>query len=198
MLTNFDKYLKIMNPHTTKLVDDLKKLGQVSLEYNNLAPDLFATLRNLETSAHTVIEKRAGFDQLLTSGSSTSAILQSFLSDNQQRLIAVTGQSVKVYGLLQKYSPEFKCLLVGINHLQSLANTAIYDNQIHLSATVDSSNIGKYKTQSPRYGGPEVPRLSPAAARTASDCPTTCIRRRRTRTRRSAGLPDPGRLLLPE
>jgi virulence factor Mce-like protein len=159
VLTNFDKYLKIMNPQTTQLVDDIKKLGQVSLEYNNLAPDLFATLRNLETSARTVVQKRTEFDQLLTSGSATSAILQSFLSDNRDRLIAVSGQTVKIYGLLQQYSPEFKCLLIGITKLNDLANQAIYNHEIHLSATVDTSNIGPYKLKSPRNGQPEVPHL---------------------------------------
>ena len=159
VLTHFDQYLKIMNPNTAKLVDDIKKLGQVSLEYNNLAPDLFATLRNLETSAHTVIQKRTQFDQLLTSGAGTAGILQSFLNDNERRIIAVTGQTVKIYGLLDQYSPEFRCLLIGISNLNDLANTAIYDHQIHLSATVDYTNLGPYKLKSPRDGQPETPRL---------------------------------------
>ena len=193
VLTNFDKYLKIINPSTSKLVDDLKKLGQVSLEYNNLAPDLFATLRNLETSAHTIIEKRNQFDQLLTSGTSTSGILQSFLSDNEQRLIAVTGQTVKIYSLLGEYSPEFRCLLIGISNLNDLANQAIYDNQIHLSATVDTSNLGPYKKNSPRNGGPEVPRLITGKGPhcfglPGNPQPTDC----------PGPLPDPARLLLPQ
>ena len=59
-LVNFDQYLKVINPHTKKIVDDLGKLGQVSHEYNNVAPDIFATLENLETSAtHGIAEKRA-------------------------------------------------------------------------------------------------------------------------------------------
>lgn len=145
VLTNFDHYLQIMNPHTAQLVADLKKLGQVALEYNGVAPDIFATLRNLETSARTVVDKRQALDNLLTGGSMTSGVLQTFLDENEQRLISVTGQTVKIYKLLDEYSPEFSCLLKGVNKLQTLANQAIYDHKIHLSATVDYSNIGKYK-----------------------------------------------------
>jgi hypothetical protein len=144
-LVNFDSYLKAINPHTQQLVDDLGKLGEVSLEYNNLAPDLLAALKNLQTSAKTVVEKRAALDNLLTAGNGAAGILTSFLSDNEQRLIAITGQTDKIYSLLAQYSPEFTCLLAGVNHLYDLAHAAIYDNQIHLSATVDNSNLGPYK-----------------------------------------------------
>jgi virulence factor Mce-like protein len=144
-LVNFDSYLKALNPHTQQLVDDLGKLGEVSLEYNNLAPDILAALQNLQTSAKTVVEKRAALDNLLTAGNGAAGVLTSFLSANEQRLIAITGQTDKIYSLLAEYSPEFTCLLAGVNHLYDLAHSAIYDNQIHLSATVDNSNLGPYK-----------------------------------------------------
>ncbi|HEV7203613.1 MAG TPA: MCE family protein [Jatrophihabitans sp.] len=150
-LVNFDKYLKVINPHTTKLVDDLKKLGEVALEYNGLAPDLLASLQNLQTSARTIIDRRAALDNLLTTGSNSALLIRDFLSENQSRLIAVTGQSDKIYGLLAQYSPEYSCLLTGINKLVTLANQAIYDHAIHLSATADTSNPGAYKPgQQPR------------------------------------------------
>ena len=57
----------------------------------------------------------------------------------------VTGQTNKIYPLLNQYSPEFSCLFQGINHLYTLAGQAIYNNQIHLSATVDNQNLGPYK-----------------------------------------------------
>ncbi|WP_375480841.1 MCE family protein [uncultured Jatrophihabitans sp.] len=150
-LVTFDKYLKVMNPHTKQFVDDLKQLGKVSLEYNDAAPDLLATLQNLETSARTVVAKQAGFDSLLVTGSDTSNVLRGFLADNEQRIIAVSGQTSKIFSLLDEYSPEFTCLFSGINKLYSLAGNAIYNNQIHLTFTVDNNNQGAYKPgQEPR------------------------------------------------
>ena len=144
-LVNSDRYLKIINPHTKQLVDDLKKLGQVADEYNGLAQDIFASLQNLQTSARTVIERRAALDSLLTSGTKSANELESFLAENQDRLIQVTGQTAKIYPLLEEYSPEFVCLAQGINKLANLANQAIYDNQIHLTITADNTSMGKYK-----------------------------------------------------
>jgi len=144
-LVNFDRYLKIINPHTKRLVDDLSKLGQVSLEYNSLAPDIFGTLQNLETSARTIIQRRSALNNLLVDGTDASTVLQGFLNDNDERIIRVTGQTDAVYGLLDQYSPEFTCLFAGINNLFKLESTAIYDNRIHLGVILNANNLGGYK-----------------------------------------------------
>jgi phospholipid/cholesterol/gamma-HCH transport system substrate-binding protein len=144
-LVNFDRYLKELNPHTTQLVDDLDKLGKVSLEYNNLAPDIFSTLENLQTSAKTIVERRTALDSILVSGTDTAKVLQGFLDDNEQRIIAISGQTNKVYALLDQYSPEFSCLFAGINNLYDLAGKAIYENRIHLTVTLNNNNLGAYK-----------------------------------------------------
>jgi virulence factor Mce-like protein len=144
-LVNFDRYLKQINPHTKQLVDDLSKLGRVSLEYNALAPDIFATLQNLQTSAKTIVQRRAGLHSLLVDGTDASSVLSGFLNDNEQRLIAVTGQTTKVYNLLNRYSPEYGCLFAGVNQLADLADKAIYDHRIHLAVTMNANNLGPYK-----------------------------------------------------
>lgn len=150
-LVNADQYLSGLNPYTKELVDDLKKLGQVALEYDNVAPALFDSLSNLQTTVKTVVEKRRGIDELFTTGASTATVLRGFLADNRSRLIATVGQTAKIYPLLAEYSPEFPCLFSGVNKLANGLNKAIYDNAIHLSATVDVTNQGKYTPgQQPR------------------------------------------------
>jgi phospholipid/cholesterol/gamma-HCH transport system substrate-binding protein len=144
-LVNFDRYLKQINPHTKQLVDDLDKLGRVSLEYNNLAPDIFATLDNLQTSAKTIVERQKGLDSLLVNGSNTANVLNGFLDENEQRLISVTGQTNKVYALLNAFSPEYTCLFAGINNLYTGTSNAIYDHRIHLSVTLNANNLGAYR-----------------------------------------------------
>jgi virulence factor Mce-like protein len=144
-LVNFDQYLKEINPHTKRLVDDFSKLGQVSLEYNALAPDIFATLQNLQTSARTIVERRAGLHSLLVDGTDASSVLSGFLNDNEQRLIAVTGQTSKVYNLLNEFSPEYGCLFAGVNQLADLADKMIYNHRIHLAVTMNANNLGPYK-----------------------------------------------------
>lgn len=144
-LVHFDQYLKILNPNTTQMVDDFHKLGQVALEYNGLAPDIFSSLKNLQVSAKTVIERRQAFDSLLRTGADNANVLSSFLAANRQRLIDITGQTDKIYGLMARYSSEFPCLLGGIVTLDNLENQAIYNHEVHLQLTLDMSSIGAYR-----------------------------------------------------
>jgi virulence factor Mce-like protein len=155
-LVNFDRYLKIINPHTRQLVDDLSKLGQVALEYNALAPDIFSTLQNLETSAQTIIQRRVALDNLLATGTNASSVLQGFLNDNEQRIIRVTGQTTAVYGMLNRYSPEFSCLFAGINNLYNMESTAIYDHRIHLGVILNANNLGPYKNNGAVNDTPKI------------------------------------------
>ena len=148
-LVTMDRYLKAANPYTKSLVDDLKKLGQVALTYNQAAPDLRDTLDNLLTSARTVIEKKVQLDRLLNSVTDTSGVLQSFLSDNEQRLIRITGQTDKIYRVLNTYAPEYTCLLAGLVKLNNLTSASVVNNQIQLGAQLDTTNLGSY---SAKYG----------------------------------------------
>jgi phospholipid/cholesterol/gamma-HCH transport system substrate-binding protein len=144
-LVGLDSYLKQLNPHTPALVADLKKLGQVAIEYNGVTPDIAATLNNLQTSVKTVVDKKQRLDELLKSVTSTSTIVKSFLADNEQNLITVVGTTDKVYKLLAEYSPEFTCLFAGLNVVADRANGAIKNNQIQLSVQLDLTTLGKYK-----------------------------------------------------
>jgi phospholipid/cholesterol/gamma-HCH transport system substrate-binding protein len=152
-LVAFDSYLKHLNAdaapgtsYVTQLVGDLKKLGQVSLNLNQQAPDLLAMLDNLQTSAKTLIEKQAALDTLLTTATSTSGILDSFLSNNRQRLITVVDTTDKVYRLLNKYTPEYSCMLSGLVELNRRAENIIVNGAMQLSAQiyVEPANYGKY------------------------------------------------------
>jgi phospholipid/cholesterol/gamma-HCH transport system substrate-binding protein len=151
-LVGIDKYLKELNTdvtpgttYTRQLVEDLKKLGQVALVYNDAAPDIVAMLDNLQTSVQTVLAKKAQLDNLLTTATDTSGVVKSFLNDNEQRLITLLGTTNKVYALLDEYSPEFTCLFAGMNNLQVLANGTIQDHAIQLSVVMDNTSMGKYK-----------------------------------------------------
>jgi phospholipid/cholesterol/gamma-HCH transport system substrate-binding protein len=130
-----------------QLVDDLKKLGQVAVQFNDSAPDIIATLDNLQTSAKTLIAKRAALDNLLTTATNTSNIVSSFLAENEQRIITLTGTTDKVYNLLNRYSPEFGCLFAGLNELNTRATNSIVNNQIQLSVqlNIEPPNLGPYK-----------------------------------------------------
>jgi virulence factor Mce-like protein len=144
-LVNFDKYLKVMNPHTAQLVKDLKNLGNVALEYNNVLPDVYSTLQNFQTGVRTIVQKQAGLKALLVNGADTSNVLRGFLADNEQRIIGVSDTNNKILPLLNEYSPEYSCLFNGINYLYNYSKKIIYNHQVHLGITFDNTNQGPYK-----------------------------------------------------
>ncbi|MDT4945347.1 MAG: phospholipid/cholesterol/gamma-HCH transport system substrate-binding protein [Pseudonocardiales bacterium] len=189
-LVAMDSYLKQLNAiaspgktYVSMMVDDLKKLGDVSEEFNNVAPDLVGMLNNMQTSARTVINKQAALDSILTTANSTSNIISSFLNDNEQRLITVVQTSAKVYSLLNAYTPEYSCMLTALNELGTRAKAGIRNNQIQLSAQlfVANSKDGAYfPGNEPKYvtglgpncfgmPNPQVPFKSPSNFRCVND-----------------------------
>jgi virulence factor Mce-like protein len=152
-LVELDDYLKQMNSdaspgttYTDKLVADLDQLGKVSTEYNGVLPDVIDTLKNLDFTARTVVDKQAALATVLDTATKASDVLGDFLANNKERLISVAGSTSKVFGLLDEYSPEFGCVIRGLNTLQGRAAGAIAGGQIHLSAVLDAvpANHGKY------------------------------------------------------
>jgi phospholipid/cholesterol/gamma-HCH transport system substrate-binding protein len=182
-LKNMDAYLRQFNPAIPKLVDDLKNLGNLSDELVKATPDLIATLDNFQTGARTVIDKKAALDQILTQADATSNLFNSFLQENQSRLITIVSTSDSIYRLLNQYSPEYGCMLEGLSKYFDRANKGITHHQIQLSAQLylATPNYGAYTpANKPFYltgvgpnclgiPNPQVPFVVPGPLRCVSD-----------------------------
>jgi hypothetical protein len=151
-LVQLDAYLTKLNPHAAQLVHDVEALGRVADEYDTAAPDLFATVDNLQTSARTVIARQRSLSDLLGTATDTSDVIRGFLAANEQRLIVLTGSTAKVYALLARYSPEATCLLAALSKLSDATSGIFKDGQMQLSIVLDDTGMGKYKPgEQPRY-----------------------------------------------
>jgi phospholipid/cholesterol/gamma-HCH transport system substrate-binding protein len=183
VFVNMDNYLKQFNPQVPQLLGDLNQLAQVATEYNDAAPAILDTFNNLLTGARTVIAKQDAINTVLTTANSTSNIFNSFLADNESRLITIVETTDKVYNLLDEYSPSFTCMLSALTKLDKLESDSIVNNQIQLSAQVVAPVPGfsQYKPgEEPRiitgYGpncfglpNPQVPFKVPGAYRCIND-----------------------------
>jgi|KBSSwiStaDraftv2_1062776.scaffolds.fasta_scaffold01539_22 virulence factor Mce-like protein len=153
-LVNIDQYLKALNAdsgvagggtYVDLLISDLKKLGEVANTYVDAAPDIFATLDNLQTSVKTLVEKKAQLENLLHTASDTSGVLKGFLANNEQNLIRLLGSTNKVYALLAEYSPAFACTFEGMADIATKLEKIMSPKGIALSVVVDNRNLGGYK-----------------------------------------------------
>ncbi|MGI8667602.1 MAG: MCE family protein [Jatrophihabitans sp.] len=144
-LASLNNYLQKLNPKVPELVDDLDKLGKVALLYNDAAPDLLASLNNLQTTANTITRRPQALDQLLTSATAASNELDGFLNVNGDYLIQVSASSATILQLLAHYSPEYPCLAQGLATLEPRLEQAFGGGQPGLHITLELiKSQGKY------------------------------------------------------
>jgi phospholipid/cholesterol/gamma-HCH transport system substrate-binding protein len=113
-LVTLDGYLKNMNPQIPALIDDVKLLATVTDTYADVVPALAATLRNTVKTGHTLVSKEQKLRSFLIDVASFSDTAKAFLDANGDNIIRLGQLSEPILGLLERYSPEFPCLLEGI------------------------------------------------------------------------------------
>ncbi len=113
-LVDLDSYLTDMNQHLPTLQEDLRLLASVAETYNVAAPDLVATLGNLTVTSGTITEKKAQFATLFGDVTDLSNLTSDILETNEVNAIKTTSMSRPVLALMDKYSPEYDCLLRGV------------------------------------------------------------------------------------
>ncbi len=113
-LENLDSYLTDINEHLPTLQEDLRLLASVANTYDVAAPDLVTTLGNLTVTSGTITEKQAELATLFSDVTDVSTLSSEILETNEVNAIRAASGSRPILALLDKYSPEYNCLLRGI------------------------------------------------------------------------------------
>ena len=171
-LAAFNRYLLSFNPKVPTLADDLDKLGRVASLYDDAAPDLLASLNNLQTTNQTITRRPQALDQLLTAATSTSKEFDGFLNADGDYLIQLAASSSQILRVLADFSPEYPCLAQGLAGLEPRLEDTFGGKQPGLHITLEFiKSRDKYMPGSePRlidsnqphcYGLPNPPRPFP-------------------------------------
>lgn len=128
-LEDLDAYLIEMNQHLPQLKRDMRALATVARTYELAAPDLIRLLRNATVSARTLTQKKAEFGELIKAMTGLSVSTRHVLSENEQGLIDQGRYGVPLLSLLDTYSPQLTCMLVGIE-LQQPNNREVFKDGI--------------------------------------------------------------------
>lgn len=100
-----------LNPQMSQIRYDFQRLADVSDEYANAAPDLFAGLQNAVTTAGTLDEQRRNLDHALMAaigfGDTTGALFEC----GGPFLVRGAADSIATSRLLDEYSPEIFCTI---------------------------------------------------------------------------------------
>jgi phospholipid/cholesterol/gamma-HCH transport system substrate-binding protein len=113
-MVQLDDYLTDINPYLPTLMEDLRLLGSVTDTYDASAPDLLTTLDNLTFTSRTIIEKREEISPFLQSVTDVGNLSARILEDNEVNAVRSVKLSEPLLRVLDKYSPEYECLLRGI------------------------------------------------------------------------------------
>ena len=130
-LVALEDYLGTINAELPTLRKDLRLLSDVSQAYDLAAPDLIKVLRNATVTARTVTQKKGDLARALSSLTGLSNITRVTLSENEETLIAQTRSGRPLLALLDTYSPEIPCLLIGLDRQIPNSQAVFADDIIH-------------------------------------------------------------------
>jgi phospholipid/cholesterol/gamma-HCH transport system substrate-binding protein len=148
-----DSYLAAMNQQLPTLRNDLKLLADVSTTYGLAAPDLVSLLRNATTTARTVAQKQEEISGFLTSMTTLSTVSTRVLTTNEQGIIREGQLAEPLTGLLDTYSPEYTCLLQGLDRYTGRLAQIFAGGRVRQSMSFDAVQRRAYTAaDQPEYG----------------------------------------------
>jgi phospholipid/cholesterol/gamma-HCH transport system substrate-binding protein len=157
-LVILDRYLKRTNPQIPALVEDLRKLGQVSEEYRAVMPELARLLRNSVTTGNTLVAKEQKLQALFSDVAAFSSTSKDFLEANGDNIIRLGDVSVPQLRLLQKYSPEYPCLFKGMSNWIPRMNSGWRGHTLHINLeTIPVQPSGYSSADDPEYNAGNGP-----------------------------------------
>ncbi len=115
MMQDLDGYTTRLNTRLPTLRRDLVLLADVSRTYELAAPDLVRLMRNATTTARTLADKEAEFSAFLGDLTGMARTTSRVLEQNEAGIIRLGQLSAPFLRLLDTYSPEYPCLLRGLD-----------------------------------------------------------------------------------
>jgi phospholipid/cholesterol/gamma-HCH transport system substrate-binding protein len=152
-LVRLDGYLKKLNPQVPGIVENLRLLTTVSDNYTQVMPELGRLLRNQAKTGDTLVEKEQDLHALFDDVAGFSDTTRDFLEVNEDNIIRLGQVSVPTLGLLERYSPEYPCLLEGIVGAIPRQEEAYRGRTLHINLeTLPYQPTGYGPADHPEYG----------------------------------------------
>ncbi|KQY64138.1 MCE family protein [Nocardioides sp. Root140] len=193
-------YLGAIESHLPTLRKDLILLGEVAETYSIAAPDLIDVLRNATVTSQTVLDNKENLGTFFADVTGLAGTTTRILRENETDLIRMGEVTEPLLNLLAVYSPEFPCLLRGLDRYDDYLGDMFAGDRVKQYVELGATQYAGYTSADrPQYGEvghgpwcaglpnpqvpyPPVPALKDGDDRTLDDSPT-------------AFLQDPSRLL---
>ena len=151
-LETVDLYLKRMNPQLPALIEDLRLTGEVSEVYSDVLPEIATILRDTIKTTGTLQGREERLNTLFKDVGSFSDTTRVFLAANGDNIVRLGQVSDQQLAVLQKYAPEYPCLLQGIVKAGALQAQAFRNFTLHINLELlPNQPRGYTAADKPRY-----------------------------------------------
>jgi phospholipid/cholesterol/gamma-HCH transport system substrate-binding protein len=155
-----DAYLKQFNPSLPTLEQDFRGLADFADTLDAAAPDLLSLIEDLSFSSRSLVDQQDELSGFLSATDEFSDELESFLDDNEQRLVRLSIDSLPSLQTYARYAPEYPCLLKGLTRFQPIVENSFGRLQpgLHITLEVTQDQDGYQPGDEPEYlddRGPE-------------------------------------------
>ena len=151
-------YLAEFNPELPRLAENFAGTADFADTLDAAAPDILSLLDDLSAVNRSLVRDEQALEQALRSTTGLAGTLEDFTAENEQRFITLARESVPNLRLYEKYSPQYPCLLNGIDDQLALG-VAFGGLQPGLHITLETTkHQGGYRTgDEPVYGEDDGP-----------------------------------------
>jgi virulence factor Mce-like protein len=156
-LVALDAYLRGLNPHLPTLTSDLRRLTSVASTYAAAAPDLLTTVRNLSTTADTLVARQDSLGPFLRGVTGMANEATAVLQEDGDRIIRVGQVSRPTLATLARYSPEFPCLTQGLTAIEPRLTQAFANDELHITLEVVQPRPAYQPGQEPAFADRSAP-----------------------------------------
>jgi phospholipid/cholesterol/gamma-HCH transport system substrate-binding protein len=125
LITQTDTYLQSLNPSLRTLSADLRVADDVADVYDIARPDLVGMLTHTGEVSQTLVRQQASLRALERSMTGFSDQTDVLLRSSRHGLVTSLGLLQPVTDVLERYSPELPCLVLGLASANKLAEPAV-------------------------------------------------------------------------
>jgi phospholipid/cholesterol/gamma-HCH transport system substrate-binding protein len=151
-ISDLHSYLGTINVELPTVEKDLNLLASVSRTYSLAAPDLVRLLKNATVTARTVTSKKEQLGQFLTSLTGLSVTATGILQTNGDLIVREAHLASPLTTLLDTYSPEYTCLLQGIDKYTDRLAAIFKGNRVRQKMSFDAVQRPAYTAKDkPQY-----------------------------------------------
>jgi len=124
-LVTLNSYLGRLNPQLPQMDTDIEQLAALARAYNQAAPAILQALNDFTIPSQTLANLQSTFAAALSTLTTASEDLKSFLDANSSNLINLGTDSTSTLQTLARYSPEFPCVLEDLVKFEPYMNKVL-------------------------------------------------------------------------